>query len=59
VKTKTVDAAMAASDEMVRAMTEDQIQYQLRTAMRRARIWYRLHGKHFALPTETKRKTKR
>jgi hypothetical protein len=57
-KTKPIDAATAAHHEMLCAMPEREIQQQLRTVMRRARTWYRLHGRKFRLPNDgsTKRK---
>jgi hypothetical protein len=58
VKTKTKpSAAEIASNEMIAALTEDQVLFALRTAMHRARVWYRLKGKRFRLPkaTNTKR----
>jgi hypothetical protein len=47
---KPIDAATAAHHDMVRAIPEQEIQQQLRTALHRARTWYRLHGKKFRLP---------
>jgi hypothetical protein len=53
------DAATLAAEDMVRAMSEQDIQYALRTALHRARTWYRLKGKRFRLPKETSGKAKR
>ena len=57
---KIKSAAEIASDETVAAMSEQDIQYALRSALHRARRWYRLHGRKFRLPVcSTKRKAKR
>jgi hypothetical protein len=60
-KTKPIDAATAAHHELLRTMPEQEIQQQLRPALHRARLWYRLHGRRFRLPNDgsTKSKAKR
>jgi hypothetical protein len=57
--TKPIDAATAAHHDMLRTMPEQEIQQQLRTALHRARLWYKLHGKKFRAPNDGSTKRKR
>jgi hypothetical protein len=56
---KPIDAATAAHHELLRAIPEREIQEQLRTALRKARLWYKLRGKRFRPPNDGSTKRKR
>ena len=44
-------AAELAHEEMVRTIPRKQIDHELLDALRRAKLWYALHGKRFRMPT--------
>ena len=47
---KPIDAATAAHYELLRGVSKEEIDAQLRTALHKAKIWYKLHRKKFRLP---------
>jgi hypothetical protein len=49
---KPIDAATAAHYQLLRTVPKQDIDAQLRTALHKAKTWYRLNGKKFHLPKD-------
>jgi hypothetical protein len=56
---KRLSAAELASNELIRGVTQQRIDGDLLDALRRAKVWYALHGKKFTMPTTNGRTAKR